>query len=46
MNLNGKSILFISPSFFGYEEAIKKYLGDLGAEICFFLFYQRLDSVV
>ena len=36
MNLIGKTILFISPSFFGYELAIEKRLKELGADVYFF----------
>lgn len=36
MNYKGKSILFISPAFFGYEKSIKKYLTDSGAKVYFF----------
>lgn len=36
INLKGKSILFISPSFFGYERAIKNRLQDLGAKVDYY----------
>lgn len=36
MDLSGKTILFISPSFFGYELAIKKRLEELGANVYFY----------
>ena len=36
MNFSGKSILFFSPSFFGYERAIEKRLNELGANVYFF----------
>lgn len=36
MNFKGKSVLFISPAFFGYEESIKKFLTDSGAKVYFF----------
>lgn len=36
MNLIGKTILFISPRFFGYELAIEKRLMELGAYVYFF----------
>lgn len=36
MKLIGKSILFISPSFFGYELAIEKRLKEFGANVHFF----------
>jgi hypothetical protein len=36
MNLIGKSILFLSANFFGYEVAIVKRLLELGAEVDFF----------
>jgi hypothetical protein len=32
-NFEGKSILFLSPSFFGYEVAIKNKLVELGAKV-------------
>lgn len=36
IDLKGKSILFISPSFFGYEESIKNRLQELGASVDYF----------
>jgi hypothetical protein len=36
MRLNGKRILFIAPSFFGYEKKIKDKLQDMGAMVDFF----------
>lgn len=36
MNLVGKNILFLSASFFGYEEAIVKRLHELGANVDFY----------
>lgn len=36
MILSGKTILFFSPSFFGYERAIEKRLKELGAKVFFF----------
>lgn len=36
MILKDKSVLFISPSFFGYERSIKSYLTDSGAKVYFF----------
>jgi len=36
MNLTGKTILFFSPSFFGYERAIERRLRELGAFVYFF----------
>lgn len=35
MNFQGKKILFLSPRFFGYEEAITARLQQLGAEVTF-----------
>lgn len=35
-DLKGKSILFISPSFFGYEKSIKNRLRELGATVDYF----------
>jgi hypothetical protein len=36
MELKGKKVLFIGPSFFGYEVEIKKELESLGADVTFF----------
>lgn len=36
MDLLGKTILFISPSFFGYEAAIQKRLKEFGANVFFY----------
>lgn len=36
MDWKGKNILFISPSFFGYEKSIQNRLRDLGANVDFF----------
>ena len=34
--LKGKKVLFVGPSFFGYEVEIKKELENLGADVTFF----------
>lgn len=36
IDLNGKSILFISPAFFGYEKFIVKHLQKAGARVDYF----------
>lgn len=36
MDFTGKTVLFISPSFFGYEQAIAKRMEELGATVYFF----------
>lgn len=36
INLEGRSILFISPAFFGYEKAIKNRLTSRGAKVDYF----------
>lgn len=36
MNFKGKTILFISPSFFGYEKYIAERMEELGAKVFFF----------
>lgn len=36
MSLSGKSVLFFSPQFFGYQIEIKKKLEELGAKILWF----------
>ena len=36
MNLNGKTVLFLAPKFFGYEIEIKKELENFGAKIIYF----------
>ena len=36
MVVSGKNIVFISPSFFGYERAIEKRLKELGGNVYFF----------
>lgn len=36
MNLNGKTILFLAPKFFGYELEIKKELENFGAKVIYF----------
>ncbi|MCT7635638.1 hypothetical protein N5U36_09245 [Aliarcobacter butzleri] len=36
MDLNGKTILFLAPKFFGYEFEIKKELENFGAKVIFF----------
>ncbi|HLX54791.1 MAG TPA: hypothetical protein VKR58_12655, partial [Aquella sp.] len=36
MDLPGKSILFISPAFFGYEISIKDALSENGYYVAFF----------
>lgn len=36
IDLQGKKILFISPSFFGYEDSIRKRLVELGAKVDYF----------
>lgn len=45
-NLNNKNILFLSPKFLGYEDVIKNYLENLGANVVLYDERPSTNSII